>query len=132
MLKANKENIDFQIHNIKSVWPNASINRTGNFGFSWNLHLQPKTKSRIYSINITYVPNDRPHVRVLLPNLIIPSSGEERRKIHYNFDETLCLYSPGEWHNNDNITDLIPWTCEWLIYYETWLITGEWKGDIKN
>ena len=43
----------------------------------------------------------------------------------------LCLYYPkyGEWKNYMYIADtIIPWTIEWLYYYEMWRITGEWLG----
>ena len=23
---------------------------------------------------------------------------------------------------------IVPWTAEWLVYYEIWLMTGEWYG----
>jgi hypothetical protein len=23
---------------------------------------------------------------------------------------------------------IIPWLLEWLVYYEAWLVTGEWLG----
>ncbi|MDP9848099.1 hypothetical protein [Streptosporangium lutulentum] len=24
---------------------------------------------------------------------------------------------------------ILPWTCEWLLHYELWLITGRWAGS---
>lgn len=23
---------------------------------------------------------------------------------------------------------ILPWTAEWLLHYEVWLVTGEWVG----
>ncbi len=23
---------------------------------------------------------------------------------------------------------IVPWLMEWLVYYEVWLITGQWEG----
>lgn len=43
----------------------------------------------------------------------------------------LCLYYPGsnEWNSQSWLTDtMVPWTINWLRYYEVWLITGEWEG----
>ncbi|MDG4972483.1 hypothetical protein [Lactococcus lactis] len=43
----------------------------------------------------------------------------------------LCLYHPnrGEWTKDQEIYNtLIPWTCEWLYYYELWLDDGKWRG----
>lgn len=46
-------------------------------------------------------------------------------------DGTLCLYDWREqpwqkhWHLHETI---IPWTSEWLVFYEIWLLTGKWRG----
>lgn len=41
----------------------------------------------------------------------------------------LCLYYPGEWHDDMLLaTTVIPWTAEWLMHYELWLVTGHWSG----
>jgi hypothetical protein len=43
----------------------------------------------------------------------------------------LCLYHPREksWHNELLLSEVIvPWISEWLLFYEIWSITGEWKG----
>ncbi len=48
-------------------------------------------------------------------------------------DGTLCLYHPRyhEWDPSDRIdSTILPWTSEWLYFYETWVITGgEWLGE---
>lgn len=43
----------------------------------------------------------------------------------------LCLYHPSrnEWERDQEVYNtLIPWTCEWLYYYELWLDDGKWRG----
>jgi hypothetical protein len=43
----------------------------------------------------------------------------------------LCLFDPRErsWSNRDNLHEtIIPWTAEWLVYYELFLISGVWHG----
>jgi hypothetical protein len=43
----------------------------------------------------------------------------------------LCLYWPdGEQFNADMYLaeTILPWSSEWLTYYELWQITGEWAG----
>ena len=55
---------------------------------------------------------------------------------HYEIDKEdnrvcLCLYHPKKFECNrgTNISQtLIPWTCEWLFYYELWLGNGVWYG----
>lgn len=43
----------------------------------------------------------------------------------------LCLFYPKrkEWQKYMYIADtIVPWTAEWIYYYEIWRITGEWYG----
>lgn len=44
----------------------------------------------------------------------------------------LCLFHPQSRDWNDDMLvaeSIIPWTAEWLFYYEMWLVTGIWGGD---
>ena len=44
---------------------------------------------------------------------------------------TLCLYKPTDdpWKPSDNIHEkIIPWTAEWLVFYELYLMCGKWLG----
>ena len=37
----------------------------------------------------------------------------------------LCLYDPGDWYPHEAIADtILPWTIDWLFFYEGWLATG--------
>jgi hypothetical protein len=41
----------------------------------------------------------------------------------------LCLYLPGQWKESMLLADtILPWTSQWLLLYELWLITGHWMG----
>src|SRR5262249_40078419 len=47
----------------------------------------------------------------------------------------LCLYDPtnDEWTPASPIAaTIIPWTIDWLYYYEEWVRTGEWKGGGRH
>jgi len=45
----------------------------------------------------------------------------------------LCLFYGWDFTTQMLITDtIIPWTIEWLYYYEIWLSTGEWCGGGKH
>jgi hypothetical protein len=38
-------------------------------------------------------------------------------------------YEPDEWKSNMPLANtVLPWTTEWLYYYEIWLVPGEWTG----
>jgi hypothetical protein len=51
--------------------------------------------------------------------------------IHMYSDGSLCLYDwreqswQNKWHLHETI---IPWTAEWLVFYELFLLTGVWHG----
>jgi hypothetical protein len=47
----------------------------------------------------------------------------------------LCLFDPAadEWSPEAFIADtIVPWTIEWLFWFEVWLLTGEWKGGGRH
>ena len=39
-----------------------------------------------------------------------------------------CIDIPNSMHNKLIANTIIPWTVEWLYYYELWQATGEWLG----
>ncbi|MFD1786476.1 hypothetical protein ACFSC3_02710 [Sphingomonas floccifaciens] len=44
----------------------------------------------------------------------------------------LCLFHPRsrDWTDDMLLAEsIVPWTAEWLFYYEMWLVTGLWGGD---
>ena len=43
--------------------------------------------------------------------------------------DELCLYYGNQWDPGELIaTTIVPWTSEWLEYYELWHATGLWLG----
>jgi hypothetical protein len=77
-----------------------------------------------------------PEVWVVSPELEIRSG--ERRLPHTYLPKArpesqapLCLHlwKDGEWSTSDYIAEtIVPWTAEWLHFYEGWLVTGTWHG----
>lgn len=46
-------------------------------------------------------------------------------------DGHLCLYYPMDmvWSSTTSIAEFtIPWTNEWILYYELYKISGVWEG----
>ncbi|MCB9196456.1 MAG: hypothetical protein H6598_09555 [Flavobacteriales bacterium] len=87
--------------------------------------IQPDIQSAIYKIQIKYSGNGAPKVFIKTPII------EKNSKIHRYSDGSLCLYYPLDdpWSDKKNIHDtIIPWTAEWLVYYELFLLTGKWLG----
>jgi hypothetical protein len=104
--------------------------RRTNHGSSiiWRGKLQPSPRSGIYLVEIRYEVPYRPVVRVLAPKL--STWGNLAKQPHTFGDGSLCLHQAHEWNGNRLIaTTIIPWTCLWLEFYETWLDTGCWLGE---
>ena len=87
--------------------------------------IQPTEQSRSYRVEIRYSPWDSPEVRVIDPKIVFTKDA------HMFQNDTLCLYDWREhpwqkhWHLHQTI---IPWTAEWLVFYEIFLLTGKWRG----
>lgn len=87
--------------------------------------LKPTEDCANYTVKIIHQPEKQPHVFVLNPK-ITPDE-----KIHFYRDGSLCLYYPIEspWKHTDNLHEkIIPWTSEWILFFELYLLEGEWLG----
>lgn len=74
-----------------------------------------------------------PSAYVISPDLQVLAHGRSLPHIYrYAGGCTkLCLYMPGlgEWHPGAWLTEtMVPWTLEWLRYFELWLADGSWSG----
>jgi hypothetical protein len=94
--------------------------------------VKPTEYSKEYSIEIDYDGINSPKVYVLDPQI------EYHDDIHMFPEENhLCLYHPESdnfyWdYKKHNLYDtIIPWTLEWFVFYELYLITGKWEHPFK-
>ncbi|AFU67264.1 hypothetical protein P700755_000210 [Psychroflexus torquis ATCC 700755] len=94
--------------------------------------IKPTEYSKEYSIRIDYEGINSPKVYLIEPEI------EYHDDIHiYPKEKNLCLYHPETdnffWdYRKHNIFDtIIPWTLEWFVYYELYLITGKWEHPFK-
>jgi hypothetical protein len=96
-------------------------------GLRWIGTIQPAEVSESYRVMITWDGRaSRPTVRVLQPKV---RDLPDKKVPHVFSDMSLCLHLHDEWHPDTLISaSVIPWTSEWLLYYELWLLTGEWFG----
>lgn len=88
----------------------------------------PSVLSYRYLVRLCYRLCDSPEVEVLDPRL---QKRKSKNPPHLYKGEKLCLYLPGtrEWERGKLLSEtIIPWTSEWLLNYEFWLVTGEWYG----
>jgi hypothetical protein len=87
--------------------------------------LKPTEHSEEYRIEVAYEPWGSPDIRILTPKI------EPKKELHFYSSGTLCLYDWREqpWQDRWHLADtVIPWTAEWLLYYEIYLLTGKWLG----
>ena len=105
---------------------------SGNFNsgrlFSFTCELQPTPLSRRYTCRIEYHCNQLPKMRVLEPSL---RPDPEGGLPHYFHDtQSLCLFDRNDWNPSMFLADtIVPWTIEWLYFYELWLATDIWHGS---
>jgi hypothetical protein len=91
------------------------------------MRIQPSPASQTYRVRLLYRHGRRPRVTVTDPRLTLHPDAHALPHV-YPEDE-LCLYYPGEWRHDMLLSaTILPWTAEWLIHYELWLITGCWTG----
>ena len=87
--------------------------------------IQPTEHSITYMLRLDYTVWGTPRMYVVSPE-IIPTA-----QIHIYREGNLCLFYPEEtpWTHTLHISDtIVPWTAEWLVYYELFKITGKWLG----
>lgn len=116
-----KYHIDKNFNCFKTSIINGKLICTGE--------LQPIQDCEKYKVRIEFFPGQQPHVYVKSPKL--PDSNE----IHLYREGFLCLFDPGETHWKDTLKIAeytIPWTIEWILYYELWKVTGKWEGKAST
>ena len=87
--------------------------------------ITPSEHCATYRVAISYRQDRVPEVRIVEP--VVPFS----LKIHMYRNETLCLFKPSDtpWTAKHNVhATIIPWTAEWLVFYELYLMCGTWLG----
>lgn len=89
---------------------------------------QPTSDSIEYKFLISYSGKSAPNVHVIEPKI------EFNHDIHiYPQDGSLCLYHSKKdnlyWNYVEHhlFDTIIPWTLEWFIYYELYMISGKWE-----
>lgn len=111
-----------QILAMQSLFPQFDYRRVAQCP-TWTGTVEPIDGTR-YTVKITYRKPKPPRVWVIEP--LVPDSAP-----HLYSDGSLCLYYPKDrsWTPKEFIAEtIVPWTAEWLAFYEIWRITGKWYG----
>lgn len=130
MVLKNKKplNLAIQALGLRNAFPNAEIRYTQN-ELVWESTLVPTPLSDSYLIRLVYIRNEEPNIYVIDPKLPL---AEGAKKLPHTYKEQhLCLYyrRAREWRDDMYLYQtVIPWTSEWLQFYEIWLGTGKWNG----
>lgn len=98
----------------------------------WHGKIKPTPLSKEYYVLVSYKLWDSPKVWVIGEEL-----GQiENKNLPHKYEVSvenkmvrICLYRYSEFNAYKLIANtIIPWTVEWLYYYELWQATGEWLG----
>ncbi len=125
-----------QILAMKQKYPQFTFRKYGNGLVTWTGCLQPLMQT--YAVLVAWhLKMSIPYVSLLEPKLSPRNKGSFAEIPHLLFDRDnpensgLCLFDPegSEWTHANLIADTtIPWTCQWLVYYELWQLDGVWRG----
>ena len=98
----------------------------------WSGKIKPTALSMEYTVVLIYSIGKSPKVWVIgdelerLDDVNFPHKFDVDAK---NKMVRICLYRYSEFNSSKLIANtIIPWTVEWLYFYELWLATGEWLG----
>ena len=85
---------------------------------------QPSAYSITYEYKLKFSPGGRPKVYPVQPQIVYNDN------IHmYSKDNSLCLYYPKDYSFTSCshlFNTIIPWTHEWFLYYELYVLKGQW------
>lgn len=122
-------NIALQKAALSGRYPSGTVSPSRG-ELVWHCPLTPTGFSETYEVVISHrTRGPAPLVYVARPRLKLVNG---LRLPHVYLLNTLCLYyGSREWNGSMLIANtLVPWTAEWLAYYEVWLATGgEWLGS---
>jgi hypothetical protein len=94
---------------------------------SWKGTLKPTASSATYTVVMSYDWLHIPRVYVLSPALVPDGSN---KLPHIYADGALCLHTVDDWAWDKALAhSIVPWTSEWLFFYEIWKATGHWQGS---
>lgn len=98
---------------------------------TWQFDAQPVPVSRRYRLKLDYALPGPPEIFVVAPNLLTLAEGRTIPHLYDQARSRLCLYLPkaGEWHRRRLLSEtIVPWSVLWLLYFEDWLASDEWRG----
>lgn len=129
-LKVHPLNVAVQAGKLKSYFPDSKVIIRPS-RLIWLYSLTPTALSPSYKVKIEYRIGTSPNVYITSPKLKLATGEKDLPHVYSTKRQWLCIYYRRalEWKSNMTIADsIIPWTSEWLFFYEIWLGTGKWLG----
>ena len=126
----------FDLHGLDL--PESRIERRGGKELWFYVQVAPGRFGRLYACLLKLSPDSRkPELLVVKPDLQELAAGKRIPHIypHKGRGTKLCLWWPRgrEWVPQMSLRETyVPWTAEWLLYFEDWLLTGEWAGGGRH
>lgn len=111
-----------QVFNMQSLFPTFKYQRVRHCP-TWTGTLAPTGKNQ-YVIKVEYLYPLQPTVWIVRPQV-------HKEAPHRYSNGSLCLHLPKDrsWSPTMFIAEtILPWTAEWLAFYEIWLLTRKWYG----
>lgn len=140
--------VDEQDAAIRRLFPDFRLTAATDWIGVWEGPVRPASKT--YTIRIVffrrrffdgwYLSNHYVTVHVVDPLIgKLMLDGDDLPHIYWNdrapFWPALCLWDPDEMYWDPEMTiatTIIPWTSEWLLFFEYWQISGEFLGPGRH
>lgn len=118
-------------------WPQFKAKGHVDGSVTWTGPLEAEHQTFVVAVHYA-ARMEFPWVRVLRPRLVQRADLPEGPlpHVYWRRDEPgLCLFDPlqKEWGASMAISrTTIPWTIDWLYFYEIWSMTGKWLGGGRH
>jgi hypothetical protein len=97
----------------------------------WRFAVRPTPLSRKYNLRIEFQQGRAPQTFCESPDLTELAGDRDLPHVYSTRPVQLCLYHPGyrEWDSTMRVDQtIVPWATLWLVYFEDWLASDNWKG----
>lgn len=121
-------NSPHQLATLRANYPTGRVVKIWKDGWVWSYQVRPRPSSPFYSFKIVY---NHFHPEVYALDKLELADGENSLPHVYSHEkQRLCLYLPNgrEWNASMPVSKLVPWVAKWFYFYESWVITGVWRG----
>ncbi len=121
-----------QVIALRAAYPEGKCRIEGRKKIIWDAKIRPTPISQEYAVLLTWEFGRPPRVWVIGDELRKLDAPDFPHKFEIDLDGKkvrLCLYRYQEFNSSKYLSEtIIPWTVEWLYFYEIWLVTGQWCG----